>query len=202
MARYLGARTRLSRREGMDLFGNTRAALEKRNYPPGEHGRRPQKLQGYGQQLREKQKVKRIYGILERQFRLYFKRAAQKKGVTGENLLRMLEQRLDNVVFRLGFARTRAQARQLVVHGHVTVNSSKVNIPSFQVKEGEIIGIRESSKKLQLIKDALAFSQGRGVPSWLERKDDELTGTVISLPDRESLDLPINEQLIVELYSK
>ncbi len=202
MARYTGPRTRLSRREGMDLFGNTKAGLEKRNYPPGEHGRRPIKLQGYGIQLREKQKVKRIYGILERQFRLYFKRAARKKGVTGENLLIILERRLDNVVFRAGFGRTRSQARQLVVHGHITANGKKVNTPSYQVKEGDKIEVREGSKKLQVIKDALTFSQGRGVSAWLERKDAELSATVVALPDRESIDIPINEQLIVELYSK
>ena len=142
MARYTGPRTRLSRREGMDLFGNTKAGLEKRNYPPGEQGRRPIKLQGYGQQLREKQKVKRIYGVLERQFRLYFKRAAGMKGVTGENLLVMLERRLDNALYRAGFARTRSQARQFVVHGHVAVNGKKVNIPSSQLGEGDVLEIR------------------------------------------------------------
>ena len=202
MARYRGARVRQSRREGLDLFGNTKAILEKRSTPPGEHGRRPQKLQGYGQQLREKQKVKRIYGVLERQFRIYFKKAASMKGVTGENLLSLLERRLDNTLFRLGFARTRAQARQLAVHGHVAINGRKVNIPSCLVKEGDVITIREKSKKLQLIQDALTFSQGRGVPGWLERTDDDLTGKVINMPARDDVDLPINEQLIVELYSK
>lgn len=203
MARYTGPRTRLSRREGMDLFGNTKAALEKRNYPPGERGsRRPAKMQGYGIQLREKQKVKRIYGILERQFRIYFKRAAQQKGVTGNNLMIMLERRLDNAVFRAGLARTRSQARQLVVHGHVMVNGRKVNIPSFQIKEGDVFEVREGSKKLQIIKDAIAASQGRGVPEWLQRDDTNLSATVTALPDRLSIDMPINEQLIVELYSK
>ena len=202
MARYTGPRTRLSRREGMDLFGNTKAELEKRNYPPGEHGRRPMKLQGYGQQLREKQKVKRIYGVLERQFRLYFKKAARMKGLTGENLLMMLERRLDNVVFRAGFARTRSQARQFVVHGHVSANGGKVNVPSFQVSEGDLVEIREDSRKMQAIKDALASSQGRGVPAWLERDDAGMSIKITRLPDRESVDMPINEQLIVELYSK
>lgn len=202
MARYRGARVRQSRREGLDLFGNTKANLEKRSTPPGDHGRRPQKLQGYGQQLREKQKVKRIYGVLERQFRIYFKKAASMKGVTGENLLSLLERRLDNTLFRLGFARTRAQARQLAVHGHVTINGRKVNIPSCMVSEGDVITIREKSKKLQLIQDALTYSHGRGVPGWLERTDDDLTGKVINLPARDDVDLPINEQLIVELYSK
>ncbi|HUX05821.1 MAG TPA: 30S ribosomal protein S4 [Acidobacteriota bacterium] len=202
MARYTGPRTRLSRREGMDLFGNTRAGLEKRNYPPGEHGRRPIKLQGYGVQLREKQKVKRIYGVLERQFRNYFKNAARIKGVTGVNLLVLLERRLDNVIYRAGFARTRSQARQFIVHGHIAINGNKNNIPSYQVKEGEIIEIRGESKKLQIIKDAMGGSQGRGLPAWLERDDTALSVKVVSMPDRESIDMDINEQLIVELYSK
>lgn len=202
MARYRGARARQSRREGLDLFGNTKAILEKRGTPPGEHGRRPQKIQGYGQQLREKQKVKRIYGVLERQFRIYFKKAAQMKGVTGENLLQMLERRLDNVLFRLGFARTRSQARQLAVHGHVMVNGRKVNVPSYLVRENDEIKIRERSKKLSLLEDALQFSQGRGVPSWIERNENELTGKIVAMPERDAIDLPINEQLIVELYSK
>lgn len=202
MARYRGARVRQSRREGMDLFGNTKATLEKRNTPPGQHGRRPQKLQGYGLQMREKQKVKRVYGVLERQFRLYFKRASAMRGVTGENLLSLLERRLDNVVYRLGFARTRFQARQLTVHGHITVNGHVVNIPSALIKEGDVIAIKETSKKLALLEDAIAYSQGRGVPSWLERNSDELSGRVISLPARDAIDMPINEQLIVELYSK
>jgi len=202
VARYTGPRTRLSRREGMDLFGNTRAGLEKRNYPPGEHGRRPIKLQGYGVQLREKQKVKRIYGVLERQFRNYFKKAARMKGVTGTNLLTLLERRLDNVVYRAGFARTRSQARQFVVHGHVAINGRKASIPSLQVKVGEVIEIRGESKKLQAVKDAVAGSQGRGVPGWLERDADALSAKVVALPDRESVGTEINEQLIVELYSK
>jgi small subunit ribosomal protein S4 len=202
VARYIGPRTRLSRREGTDLFGNTKSGLEKRNYPPGEHGRRPVKLLGYGQQLREKQKVKRIYGVLERQFRLYFRRAAASKGVTGTNLLVALERRLDNVLFRAGFARTRSQARQFVVHGHIAVNGRKVSIPSFQVGEGDVVEIRPESKKLQAIKEALAQSQGRGIPAWIERRDDDLSATVVRLPDREAIDITINEQLIVELYSK
>lgn len=202
MARYIGPRNRLSRREGTDLFGNTKSGLEKRNYPPGEHGRRPIKLLGYGQQLREKQKVKRIYGVLERQFRLYFRRSAALKGVTGTNLLVALERRLDNVLFRAGFARTRSQARQFIVHGHIDVNGRKVNIPSFQLSEGDVVEIRPESKKLQAIKEALAQSQGRGIPTWIERRDEDLGATIVRLPDRESIDIPINEQLIVELYSK
>jgi small subunit ribosomal protein S4 len=202
LARYIGPRNRLSRREGTDLFGNTKSGLEKRNYPPGEHGRRPIKLLGYGQQLREKQKVKRIYGVLERQFRLYFRRSAALKGVTGTNLLVALERRLDNVLFRAGFARTRSQARQFIVHGHIDVNGRKVNIPSFQLSEGDVVEIRPESKKLQAIKEALAQSQGRGIPTWIERRDEDLGATIVRLPDRESIDIPINEQLIVELYSK
>jgi small subunit ribosomal protein S4 len=202
VARYTGPRTRLSRREGTDLFGNTRAGLEKRNYPPGEHGRRPIKLQGYGVQLREKQKVKRVYGVLERQFRNYFKKAARMKGVTGTNLLMLLERRLDNVIYRSGLARTRMQARQFVVHGHIAVDGDKINIPSYQVREGQVIEVRGESKKLQIIKDAVGASQGRGVPAWLERDDNALSVKVVSLPDRESVEMEINEQLIVELYSK
>lgn len=202
MARHTGPRTRQSRREGIDLFGNTRAGLEKRNYPPGEHGRRPFKMRGYGLQLREKQKVKRIYGVLERQFRLYFKRAARMKGVTGTNLMILLERRLDNTVYRSGFARTRAQARQLVSHGHVAVNGRKVNIPSCQVREGDQVEVRGDSKRLQVIKDALTHSQGRGVPEWLQRDDSGLSATVARLPDRLAVEMQINEQLIVELYSK
>ena len=202
MARYRGARVRLSRREGMDLFGNTKAILEKRSTPPGEHGRRPQKQMGYGQQLREKQKVKRIYGVLERQFRLCFKRAAAMKGVTGENLLSLLERRLDNTIYRLGFARTRSQARQLTVHGHIVLNGRKTNVPSCLIDDGDEIAIREKSKKLQIIQDGMVFAHGRGIPSWLERDDEKLSGKVIRLPNREDVDLPINEQLIVELYSK
>ena len=202
MARYRGPRVRQSRREGMDLFGNSKAALERRNTPPGEHGRRPQKLMGYGQQLREKQKVKRIYGVLERQFRIYFKKAAGMKGVTGENLLSLLERRLDNTIYRLGFARTRSQARQMAVHGHITVNGRKTNVPSFLVKDDDVVSIKEKSKKLQIIQDGMVFAQGRGIPSWLERDDEQLSGKIIRLPNREDIDLPINEQLIVELYSK
>ena len=202
MARYTGPRTRQSRREGMDLFGNTRELLEKRNYPPGEQGRRPVKLQGYGMQLREKQKVKRIYGVLERQFRNYFKKAARMKGVTGSNLLMLLEQRLDNIVYRAGFARTRSQARQFVVHGHVAVDGRKTDIPSCQIKEGQMVEVRGDSKKLKAVNEAITASQGRGLPAWLERNDDAISVKVVAQPDRESVGMEINEQLIVELYSK
>jgi len=202
MARYRGPKARQSRREGVDLFGNTKAILEKRGTPPGEQGRHPRKLQGYGMQLREKQKVKRIYGVLERQFRIYFKKAARMKGVTGENLLQLLERRLDNVIYRLGWARTRSQARQLTVHGHVLVNGRKVNVPSMLVKENDEIMIREKSRKLTLLEEALQFSQGRGLPSWIERNDQDYNGKIIAMPSRDAVDMPINEQLIVELYSK
>ena len=186
----------------MDLFGNTRELLEKRNYPPGEQGRRPVKLQGYGMQLREKQKVKRIYGVLERQFRNYFKKAARMKGVTGSNLLMLLEQRLDNIVYRAGFARTRTQARQFVVHGHVAVDGKKTDIPSCLIKEGQVVEVRGDSKKLKAVNEAITASQGRGLPAWLERNDDAVSVKVVAQPDRESVGMEINEQLIVELYSK
>jgi small subunit ribosomal protein S4 len=180
--------------------------IEKRGtQPPGQHGRnvRRAKLIGYGEQLREKQKVKRIYGMLERQFRLYFERAVRMKGVTGENLLSLLERRLDNVVYRLGYATSRAQARQLVTHGHVAVNTRKVDIPSFQVKVGDEIGIREGSRSNIHIQSAFQTASGRGRPTWLEIvSSDELRGRVIAVPRREDIGQNINEQLIVELYSK
>jgi len=180
--------------------------IEKRGtQPPGQHGRniRRAKLIGYGEQLREKQKVKRIYGMLERQFRLYFERAMRMKGVTGENLLSLLERRLDNVVYRLGYATSRAQARQLVAHGHVSVNVRKVDIPSFQVRIGDEITVREGSRSNIHIQGAFQTASGRGRPNWLEIvSPDEMRGRVIALPRREDVAQNINEQLIVELYSK
>lgn len=180
--------------------------IEKRGtQPPGQHGRnvRRAKLIGYGEQLREKQKVKRIYGMLERQFRLYFERAVRMKGVTGENLLALLERRLDNTVYRLGFATSRAQARQLVNHGHIEVNGRKVNIPSFQVKVGDDVSIREGSRSNVHIQSAFQTASGRGRPGWLEVTSiDEMRGRVMALPRREDIGQNINEQLIVELYSK
>ncbi|MBW3671245.1 MAG: 30S ribosomal protein S4 [Acidobacteria bacterium] len=208
MARYTGPVCRLCRREGMKLFlkgdrcFKDKCAIEKRAYPPGQHGRRRTKILGYGLQLREKQKVKRIYGILERQFRLYFREAARRKGVTGENLLRQLELRLDNISYSLGFASSRPQARQLVRHGHVSVNGRKVNIPSFQVRKGDVIEVREKSRKNEQIRRSIETASGRGVPMWLELKPEEFQGTVMELPNREDIRLPIQEQLIVELYSK
>jgi small subunit ribosomal protein S4 len=179
-----------------------KCAIEKRNVPPGQHGRsRKAKLVGYGVQLREKQKVKRIYGVLEDQFRLYFQQAERTRGITGETLLQLLERRLDNAVYRLGFATSRPQARQLVRHGHFQVNGRKVDIPSFSVKVGDVISVRESSRKNASILHAVEEVKGRGVPEWLSL-DTEMSGKVVSVPTREQINLPVQEQLIVELYSK
>jgi small subunit ribosomal protein S4 len=179
-----------------------KCAIEKRNYAPGQHGKRRIKLQGYGLQLREKQKVKRIYGVLERQFRLYFERASRKKGVTGENMLQLLERRLDNVVYRLGFAASRSQARQLVSHGHFNVGGRKVDVPSFQVVKGDAVELREGSRKNALIQANLDTAQGRGIPPWLELDGTNFRGRVVDMPRRDDIQLPITESLIVELYSK
>lgn len=209
MARYREAVCRLCRREGQKLFLKgqrcltDKCAIEKRNFPPGQHGkaRRP-KVVGYGLQLREKQKVRRLYGILEDQFRSYFEKAAATRGITGENLLLMLERRLDNVVYRLGLATSRAGARQLVRHGHIQVANRKVNIPSFQVVAGQEIAVRESSRKLPSIQRALDLAGSRGIPPWLELDRVNMKGRVISPPKREDVNFPIQEQMIVELYSK
>ena len=179
-----------------------KCAIERRNYPPGQHGKRRSKLLGYGIQLREKQKVKRIYGLLERQFRLTFARAERRRGITGSNLLEELERRLDNVVFALGFAASRAQARQLVRHGHVTVNGRKVSIPSYSVAKGHVIAIKEKSRVNEQIKASVETARARGVPRWLDLSPEAFSGTVVELPTREDIKLPIQEQLIVELYSK
>jgi small subunit ribosomal protein S4 len=179
-----------------------KCAIERRNYPPGQHGRRRSKLLGYGIQLREKQKVKRIYGLLERPFRLTFQRAERRKGITGANLLQELERRLDNVVYSLGFAASRAQGRQLVRHGHVTVNGKKVTIPSFRVSKGNLIAIKEKSRSNEQIKASVETARARGVPGWLDLQPESFSGTVLELPSREEIKLPIQEQLIVELYSK
>lgn len=209
MARYKDAVCRLCRREGMKLFlkgakcFTEKCPVEKRNFAPGQHGRdRKAKIVGYGLQLREKQKAKRIYFTQEGQFRNYFEKAARTKGVTGEVLLQQLERRLDNIVFRLGFAVARRQARQLVRHGHVAVNGRKVNIPSFQVSVGDEITIRENSKKLVILEGAKEFASHQPVPSWLEINRDNYSGRLLALPKREDINLPVNEQLIVELYSK
>jgi small subunit ribosomal protein S4 len=178
-------------------------AIEKRNFPPGQHGRdRKAKIVGYGLQLREKQKVKRLYGVLENQFRGYFERAVRQKGVTGENLLSQLECRLDNVLVRLGFASSHAQARQFVRHGHVLVNGKKVNIPSFQVVAGHEISVKEKMKKNVQVVGALELVGGRGTPHWLELNSENVTGRVLGMPKREDINLPIQERMIVELYSK
>jgi small subunit ribosomal protein S4 len=208
VARYSDPVCRLCRREGMKLFlkgdrcFKDKCAIERRNYAPGQHGRRRSKVLGYGLQLREKQKVKRIYGLLESQFRTYFQRAANKPGITGEHLLRQLELRLDNIVYSLGFAASRPQGRQLVRHGHIEVNGRKINIPSFQVRKGDVIQVREKSRKNEQIRQAVETAAGRGVPGWLELNAEQFRGTVQDLPKREDIRLPIQEQLIVELYSK
>ncbi len=208
MARITGAVCRLCRREGMKLFlkgdrcFKEKCAFERRGYAPGQHGRRRSKIQGYGIQLREKQKVKRMYGVLERQFRSYFAKASRKKGITGANLLQMLERRLDNVVYRLGFASSRAMARQLVAHGHIFVDGAKVDIPASLVEPGSVVSLKEGSRKNEAIKICLDTAKGRGVPSWLELDADRFQGTVKQAPSREEITLPIQEQLIVELYSK
>ena len=208
MARTTGSVCRLCRREGMKLFlkgdrcFKEKCAFERRGYAPGQHGRRRTKVQAYGVQLREKQKVKRMYGVLERQFRNYFANAARRKGITGANLLQMLECRLDNVVYRLGFAFSRSAARQLVAHGHILVNGRRVDVPSSLVKAGATISLKEDSRKNEVIKMCLDTAKGRGVPGWLDLDADRFQGTVRQLPNREDIALPIQEQLIVELYSK
>ncbi len=209
MARYKDAVCRLCRREGMKLFlkgskcFSDKCPVEKRNFAPGQHGKdRKAKIVGYGLQLREKQKTKRIYFTQEGQFRNYFEKAARAKGVTGEMLLQQLERRLDNVVYRLGFALSRRQARQLVRHGHVHVDGRKVNIPSYEVDIGEEIAIRESSRKLPILEQAKDFASHQNAPNWLNIDRDNYQGRVVALPKREDIQLPVSEQLIVELYSK
>jgi small subunit ribosomal protein S4 len=211
VARYIGSVCRLCRREGMKLFlkgdrcFTEKCAIERRNYAPGQHGkggRVKSKLQGYGLQLREKQKVKRLYGLLEGQFSLTFDRASQEKGVVGETLLSKLERRLDNVAYRLGFGSSRAQARQLVRHGHVQVNDRRINIPSFQVKVGDVVGLAGRAAKNTLVVASVEAVKGRGVPKWLELDATAMKGKVLSMPARDDVNFPIQEQLIVELYSK
>jgi small subunit ribosomal protein S4 len=209
MAVYHDARCRLCRREGTKLFlkgarcFTDKCAFERRGYAPGEHGKsRRVKETNYGQQLREKQKARRIYGVLERQFRHYFHKAAEAKGVTGEALLQMLERRLDNVVFRFGFAPSRSAARQLVRHGHLQVNGRKVDIPSYLVRAGDQVQVREKSKTLSVVASSLEARKGQGVPEWMDLDAEKLTGRVLNIPTRQSIPVPINEQLIVELYSK
>jgi small subunit ribosomal protein S4 len=210
MARYTGPVCRLCRRDGVKLFlkgakcFTDKCPVEKRNFPPGQHGqsKKIKKVVGYGLQLREKQKAKRIYFTLETQFRAYYEKAANKTGVTGELLLQQLETRLDNVAYRLGFAMSRRQARQVVRHGHLQVNGRKVNIPSFQVKVGDEIAIREGSKQLVMLEAARDFASGQNRVNWINVAPDSLSGKIVALPTRADVNLPVNEQLIVELYSK
>ena len=207
MARYTGAACRQCRREGLKLFlkgercYTDKCAIEKRNVPPGQHGRaRKAKMVGYGIQLREKQKARRYYGILEGQFRTYYEKASRRTGITGENLLRMLELRLDNVVYRLGLSTSRPQARQLVRHGHFEVNGRRVNIPSYQVSPDDAVSIRDGSAAKAVVTDATDLTAS--VAPWLQADHDNLTGKVLRVPDRVDIDTPVQEQLIVELYSK
>jgi len=208
MARYTDASCRLCRREGQKLFlkgsrcYTDKCAISRRSYAPGQHGQARKKLSEYGIQLREKQKARRFYGVLERQFRKYFERANDMKGITGENLLGILESRLDNIVYRLGLGSSRSEARQLVNHGHITVNGKRVNIPSYLTKVGDVIAVSEKSKSIKRLDEILDMTGGRLVPSWLEFDADNLTGKVIAVPTREEIDAPIQEHLIVELYSK
>ncbi len=208
MARYTGAVCRLCRRENTKLYlkgdrcYSDKCAFERRSYAPGQHGQARTKYSDYGIQLREKQKVKRMYGLLERQFKNYFKRAERQKGITGTNLLILLERRLDVVVYRLGFANSLAQARQLVRHNHFLVNGKKVNIPSYLVKVGDVIEVKEKSRQVPPIVEALEALPRRGVPGWLELDKENFRGTVKTYPTREDITMPIKEQLIVELYSK
>jgi small subunit ribosomal protein S4 len=211
VARYIGSVCRLCRREGIKLFlkgdrcFTEKCAIEKRNYAPGQHGkggRIKSKLQGYGLQLREKQKVKRLYGMLEGQFHLTFQRAAQEKGAVGENLLQKLERRLSNVVYRLGLGNSQAQARQLVRHGHVRVNDRRIDIPSYQVRVGDVVSLGPRAQRNAFVQASVEAVKGRGVPKWLELDAANLSGKVLALPGRDDVSFPIQEQLIVELYSK
>lgn len=208
MARYTQAVCRLCRREGLKLFlkgercYTDKCAIERRNYPPGEHGQRRPKFSEYSIQLREKQKLRRMYGVLEGQFRRYFQMADRSRAVTGPALLQFLERRLDNVVYRLGFSTSRAEARLLVRHGHFLVNGRKVDVPSYLVKPGDLIVVREKSRKVVRIQEAMELATRRGVPEWLELTPEQFQGAIKALPTREELTMPINEKLVVELYSK
>ncbi len=208
MARYTGAVCRLCRREGLKLFlkgercYTDKCAIERRNYPPGEHGQARPKFSEYSVQLREKQKLRRMYGVLEGQFRRYFAMADRARGVTGETLLQLLERRMDNVVYRLGFSTSRSESRQLVRHGHFLVNGRKLDVPSALLRAGDVVTVREKSREIARIKEALELAQRRGVPDWLEITPEAFTGKVKVLPTRTDLTMPINEKLVVELYSK
>ena len=208
MARYTDEQCRICRREGQKLFlkgsrcYSDKCSVTRRNYAPGEHGQGRKKLSEYGTQLREKQKTKSFYGVGEKQFRKYFEMASNKKGVTGENLLQILESRLDNVVYRLGFGSSRAQARQLVNHGHFEVNGVKTDIASYLVKPGDVITVRENKKDNKTIKENMELNSSRPIPEWLEMNNEKLEAKVVRLASREDVDLPVAEHLIVELYSK
>lgn len=208
MARYTDSVCRLCRREGLKLFlkgercYTDKCAIERRNYPPGEHGQGRSKFSEYAVQLREKQKVKRMYGLMERQFRRYFSLAETARGITGETLLLLLEQRLDNMIYRMGFATSRAEARQLVRHGHFLVDGRKVDIPSYLLRPGQIVTVHERSRAVARILEALEQAERRGVPDWLEVQREAFSGRVKALPARADLTMPINEKLVVELYSK
>lgn len=208
MARYSGSVCRLCRREGTKLFlkgdrcYSDKCSVERRNYAPGQHGQRRSKLSPFAVQLREKQKVRRMYGILEKQFRSYFEKADRQRGVTGENLLTLLERRLDNMVYRFGFASSRNEARMLVRQNHFLVNNKRVNIPSYLTNPGDMIEVKEKSRNVTRIQEAMEAVAQRGVPSWLELDKNRFVGTIKALPMREELTMPIQEQLIVELYSK
>ncbi len=209
MARYIGAECKLCRREGVKLFlkgercYKDKCAFERRGYAPGQHGQsRRAKISEYCTQLREKQKMKRVFGVLERQFKNYFKKAEMAKGITGENLLQLLARRLDNIIYEMGFASSRIQARQFVRHGHISVNSRRVNIPSYLVKSGDVIEVSEKSRQLEGIKAAVAAGEGRSIPKWLEVDRTNFKGSVVSLPTREEIMLPVSEHLVVELYSR
>lgn len=209
MARYIDPVCRLCRREGIKLFlkgdrcYTDKCAIEKRSYPPGQHGSGfRQKLSEFGQQLREKQKVKRIYGVLEKQFRRFFEAAARKRGMTGETLLGLLEKRLDNVVYRMGFAASRAEGRQLVKHGHLLLNGKRADIPSMLVKVNDVVTVRERSRKIAQITNAMEAARRKGTSSWIQLDMDNFAGKIVGEPKREELTLPIQEQLIVELYSR
>lgn len=208
MARYIGSKCRLCRREGEKLFlkgekcYTSKCAMEKRSFPPGQHGQRRTRLTDYAVQLREKQKLRRVYGVLEGQFRGYYKEADRRKGSTGENLLKLLEGRLDNVVYRMGFAASRTEARQLVRHNGVTVNGKKTNIPSYQVKPSDVIAVADKARNQLRIKAALEFAQQRGFAEWIEVDVNKMQGTFKATPERSDLPAEINEHLVVELYSK
>jgi small subunit ribosomal protein S4 len=208
VARYIGALCRICRREGEKLFlkgdrcYTEKCAVDRRKYPPGQHGQSYRKLSDYGFQLREKQKVRKIYGLLEKQFRKYFYEAERRKGITGEVLLQLVESRLDNIIYRMGFAPNRQGARQLISHGHILLNGKKVTLPSYTVKGGDLVSIKESSRDIPEVVDSLSKVEHRGIPAWVEVDIVNLTGKVLHIPSRDEIQLPVQEQLIVEFYSK